>query len=418
MLTETPPRTTPDRPLEVVIAGGGVGALELVLALHQLAGPLVRATLVTPRTELQIPALRTMTTFTHRGSPSVSVWDVVSRSGAKLHRTVVRRVVADRHEVLLGGDCTLSYDALVLAVGARRVPAYGNGVITYGLEREADDLEAALADAVDGRIASIAFVVPPGVAWSLPLYELALMSAHRLHARGAEHVRLVLVSPESAPLALFGPVASAAVRERLDRAGIRLELDAYASSAELGVLELAPGSRSVRADRIIALPCLEGPALRGVPTTPDGFIAIDERGRVAGIPDVWAVGDATSFPVKQGGLACQLADAVAEQLAARAGAAVVPQPYRPILRGRLLTGDGVQTLSTVLTGGDGDGELPSHRLWAPARKVDGRYLSAFLGPTPGFGPHPGHIDVDLPLPAPSNGTPLSLDPYSPLVAHR
>jgi sulfide:quinone oxidoreductase len=399
--------------LEVVIAGGGIGGLELVLALGELAGPLVRTTLVTPRTELQIPALRTMATFTHRGSPSVSVRDVVSRSGAKLRRTVIRRVVADRHEVLLGGGQTLSYDALVLAIGARRVPAYAHGVITYGLEREADDLESALADAVNGLVESIAFVVPPGVAWSLPLYELALMSAHRLHARGAGHVRLVLVSPESAPLAIFGPVASAAVRDRLDGARIGLELDAYASIAEPGVLELAPGKHSVRADRIIALPRLEGPALRELPATPDGFIAIDEQGRVTGMPDVWAVGDATAFPVKQGGLACQLADAVAEQLAARAGAAVVPHPYQPVLRGRLLTGDDAQTMT-----GGGEGGASSQALWEPARKVDGRYLSAFLGPTPGFGPQSGHIDVDISLPARSSGKPLLLDPYSPLAARR
>ena len=53
---------------------------------------------------------------------------------------------------------------------------------------------------------------------------------------------------------------------------------------------------------------------------------------------VFAAGDATTFPIKQGGLAAQQADAVAEMVACAAGADIRPQPFRPILRGTLLTG--------------------------------------------------------------------------------
>jgi sulfide:quinone oxidoreductase len=401
------------RPLQVVIAGGGVGALEAMLALSELAGPLVQTTLVSPRTELTIPALRTIATFTHHDAPRPSLRELVSRTGAKLIPTVVRRVLGDEHEVVLGTERHLPYDALILAVGARPTPAFGRDAITYGLEDEDDDLNAALADAVEGRVESIAFVVPPRVSWTLPLYELALMSAHRLRARGARDVRLSLVTPETAPLALFGSVAARAVRARLTEAGIDLHPDAYASLAGPNLLTVAPDSRTLRADRIIALPVPRGPALRGVPTDEHGFVPIDADGRVRGMSDVWAVGDMTSFPVKQGGLACQLADAVAEQLAARAGGTVVPQPFRPVLRGRLLTGNDAQTMTTSLTGGDGEGEVSPHALWSPALKVDGRYLSALLGAAPGFGPRGAAIDIDIPLPPPSAGAPLTLDPYSP-----
>ena len=86
------------------------------------------------------------------------------------------------------------------------------------------------------------------------------------------------------------------------------------------------------------MPRLVGPSLRGIPAERDGFIHTDPHGRVPGLEDVFAAGDATTFPVKQGGLAAQQADAVAEAIAASVGADIDPQPFRPILRGTLLTG--------------------------------------------------------------------------------
>ena len=62
---------------------------------------------------------------------------------------------------------------------------------------------------------------------------------------------------------------------------------------------------------------------------------MDEHGRVSGIEDVYAAGDATTFPIKQGGLAAQQAVAAAEAIVARHGTDLDPQPFRPVLRGML-----------------------------------------------------------------------------------
>jgi NADH dehydrogenase FAD-containing subunit len=83
------------------------------------------------------------------------------------------------------------------------------------------------------------------------------------------------------------------------------------------------------ADAVISLPRLEGRRIAGIPHDPGGFVAVDEHGRVLGLEDVYAAGDVTSFPVKQRRIAIQQADAVAEALAAAAGAAVEPQPFDP-----------------------------------------------------------------------------------------
>ena len=93
--------------------------------------------------------------------------------------------------------------------------------------------------------------------------------------------------------------------------------------------------------------------------------------------DVYAAGDITTFPVKQGGIAAQQADAAAEAIAAAAGADVDPAPFQPVLRGLLLTGGEPRYLRSELAAGrDLVGE--PEPLWWPPAKIVGRYLAPFL----------------------------------------
>src|SRR5215212_4729348 len=75
-----------------------------------------------------------------------------------------------------------------------------------------------------------------------------------------------------------------------------------------------------------------------LPADADGFVPVDEYGRVTGAGGVYAAGDATTFPLKQGGLATQQADVVADSIAAEIGAIAAAAPFTPVLRGLLLTG--------------------------------------------------------------------------------
>ncbi len=138
---------------------------------------------------------------------------------------------------------------------------------------------------------------------------------------------------------------------------------------------------------------------------------------VDGLHNVYTVGDATDRPIKQGGLACQQADAIAEVLAANAGADVDPQPFRPVLRGRLLTGHHAHY---PMHDGAGDDPAPELRLWSAPHKVNGRYLSPWLAeldgdPEPTPPPDEEHIDVEVPLPTAGEleRDAMRLDPYSP-----
>ena len=143
-------------------------------------------------------------------------------------------------------------------------------------------------------------------------------------------------------------------------------------------MQLDPSGRRLSGVRIVSAPVLEGPDLAGVPADPSGFILADLHGRVPGLAGVYAAGDGASFPIKQGGLAAQQADAVAESIAAAVGAAVSPEPFRPVLRAMLLTGGDTRYLQHAVAGGDGEGVVDTHELWSPAAKLASRYLTPYL----------------------------------------
>jgi sulfide:quinone oxidoreductase len=273
----------------------------------------------------------------------------------------------------------LRYDALLLATGARSVPAYEHA-LTWDDRSGPDHLGGLLRDIEQGYVRRLAFVVPPGPGWPLPAYELTLMTA-RLAWGAQTDPQITLVTPEPGPLAVFGRAATQAVSAELDAAGVGFHGGAYAE-VEKGhaatTIVIHPGMRRFDVDRVVALPRLLGRAPAGVPADDEGFVAVDRHGKVEGLANVWAAGDGIAFPVKFGGLAAAQADAAAEAIARLAGADVTAEPFRPVLRGRLLTGRGERFLHHRAGGGGGDGSAADHALWWPPSKVAGRRLAPYL----------------------------------------
>jgi sulfide:quinone oxidoreductase len=196
---------------------------------------------------------------------------------------------------------------------------------------------------------------------------------------GQDDVDVTVYTPEESPLSIFGSEASASLRADLEEAGVGAETGVVVTEDPAAPARLIaqPGDRRLDSQRVIALPRAVAPGIGGVPVDERGFIRVDGHGRVDGAENVWAAGDATAYPIKQGGLAAQQADAAAEAIAAAAGADVEPQPFRPVLRGVLLTGRGRQWIRRDL-GGDAEGEAERHALWWPPTKVAGRYLAPYL----------------------------------------
>jgi sulfide:quinone oxidoreductase len=271
----------------------------------------------------------------------------------------------------------VEYDALMLALGAKAVPRYSHA-LTIDDRRLDETMHGLIQDVEGGYTKSIAFVSPGRMAWPLPLYELALMTAGRAFDMGVD-VRITVVTPEDTPLAIFGPVASSAVRDLLTRAGIETITSAYAEIPSQGRLVINPGDRRLTVGRVVALPELYGPSLRGIPLGEHGFVRINRHGRVPDAGPVYAAGDAVEFPVKHGGIAAQQADVAAESIAALAGAPVAPGLFRPEIRGMLLTGEKPLYLTAHLTGGHGfSSEVSETPTWSPGVKIAAKYLGPAL----------------------------------------
>src|SRR3954468_24446012 len=147
---------TDSRPTHVVIAGGGVAAVECALALHDLAGDRVRLTIVAPNAEFELRALRTAEPFSRDHVRRHALADLATRVGAELVAAPVTKVHADQHRVVTA-DRTISYDALVVAVGGRHRAAYDRA-LTFTGDAAALDYAGLLADVDEGYTHTIAFV--------------------------------------------------------------------------------------------------------------------------------------------------------------------------------------------------------------------------------------------------------------------
>jgi sulfide:quinone oxidoreductase len=361
----------------VVICGGGVAAVEALLALraHRKVG--VELHLVAPNRELVYQPLAVAAPFGLAETHVMGLVEFASEQGAKLHVDSLAQVYPQERRVRLASGASLSYDALVVAIGARPRD-WLEGALHFGGAQDVAAFRRLLERLESGSQRRVAFVNPPAVTWTLPLYELALLTSSRVADRAIIGARLTLVTPEPDPLPVFGPGASRLLRSLLADRGIALKTGSAAKCIRDGKLELESG-RTLEADQVVTLAQLEGPEVQGLPSDESGFIPVDEHSRVSGVEGVYAAGDVTSFPVKQGGVGTQQADAAAEAIAASLGVPIVPSPVRPILRGMLLTGIAPAFLRARITGSNGGSyETALNPLWWPPSKIAARHLAPYL----------------------------------------
>ena len=371
-------RHRPHERARIRVVGGGVAGIEAVLALADMAPGLAELSLIAPEPDFLYKPLLVEEPFTGEPAGQFSLEPLLAGVGAALIGGTLERVDPDRHRITLEDGSELEYEFLVVCVGGRPRPAYEEAETFWAGSSDLDvDSIVARAEASPGRVLHL--VVPPGTSWPLPLYELALMFRRRATERGADDLRIEVLTPEQGPLMIFGRAASDAVAELLEarRIDVRPETSIFGEEAAPSVPG-GVGERLPTAAPTVALPMIEGPSLAGLPADPHGFIPIDADCKVLGMEDVYAAGDGTTFPVKQGGLATQQADAAAEHIAAQLGAEVEPRGFTPVLRGTLLTGMESLHLRHRISGGGGEGVASAEQLWWPPDKISGRYLSAAL----------------------------------------
>jgi sulfide:quinone oxidoreductase len=373
--------------LRVLVVGGGVAGLEALLALGSLAGDRVVLHLLSPGDWFVYRPLEVREAFDPDAMVRIDWARILTDRRIGHLSDALRTVDVEQHVVTTTGGNTLPYDLLVLTPGARTRPSLA-GAVTIGSPGWTRALGELLGELREGTARHVAFVGPGGLSWTVPLYELAMLTADLVERSDVEpRPQFTLVTSEARPLEVFGPEASATIADMLERRSVRLRTAGVGLTHRSGRLRLDLED-GVPVDRTVALPSLEGPRIAGLRATQDGFLRVDCHGRVDGVDDVYAAGDATAFTIKQGGLAAQQADAVAGHIAARAGAQVQPAPFEPVLRGTLLNGGPPIFLRRDLTAGAPAAEVTAESPWWPAAKIVGRHLAPYLATHIDWGAQP------------------------------
>jgi len=357
-------------PTNVLIAGGGPAALEAALRLHRVGAGHVTTTVLAPEAEFSYRPLSVLDPFAAGGATAYALERIAADAGFTHRHGTLASVDCVAHVARTGDGAEIPYDVLLVAAGAAQERPFSAATVFTGADREVESLHGLVQDVEGGYTRRVAFVVPDGASWPLPLYELALMLAERAYDANVS-LEVHVVTPEGAPLQAFGHVVSREVKRLLEAAGVVLHVGTRAGRVDRGHLRLSSGE-SLEVLRVVTLPRLVGREIAGLPS---GFLVVDDHGRVRGVPDVYAAGDITAFPVKHGGLACRQADAAADHIAARAGAELVPEPFCPVIHGILMS----ERAARFMRGEPGrDSRFAGHPLWWPPTKIAGRELAGYL----------------------------------------
>jgi sulfide:quinone oxidoreductase len=374
--SETPTESHPKK-LRVLIVGGGVAALETILALADLARESTDVTVLAPNAEFVYRPMVVREPFAYGSAPRYPLAPIVADCRATLLRGELEWIDPVAHTIHTRDNESIAYDVLVLALGARIEHRYKHA-LTIDDRDLGETMRGLIQDVEGGYIHKLAFVAAGRMAWPLPLYELALMTAGRAYDMGIE-LQTTIVTPEDSPLAIFGKSASSAVAEMLARASVATINSAYAEVPSSHEVVINPGDQHLEVDRVIALPELFGPAVRGIPLGEHGFIRVDPYCRVPDVEHIYAAGDATDFPIKHGGVGSQQADVAARSIAALAGAPVSPDRFSPMIHGMLLSDGKPAYLTAHLTGGHGfSSEISDTPSSSPPSKIAAKYLAPYL----------------------------------------
>lgn len=366
-------------PLTVVICGGGVAALEALLRLRKLAGDRVVLNLLCPSEELIHRERTVLVPFGLGEAERHAIKPIVEDTGAHWVRDRAAWVDLPARTVHTVGGRHLRYDALLLAPGAREGSPSPH--VSIFSDRTSGQVYRRIIQELDsGATTNVVLIEPSGPSWPLPLYELALLTAKHADDRGLRP-SIEIVTPHPRPLHAFGDQVGTSVEALLREAGIAVHTRTRARVDAPQLLHLEPGHIDLHPDRIVSLPTITGPNLRGIPgDAVDRFIPIDQRCRVRGtVGHIFAAGDATDLPVKNGSLAAQQADTAAAGIAHLAGAGPAPAALRPLLRGTLITGDKPLYLEAFLIAGTGwRAQIHDQPPWRSEQLVVAEELAAYI----------------------------------------
>ncbi|MCL4545766.1 MAG: FAD-dependent oxidoreductase, partial [Chloroflexi bacterium] len=245
---------------------------------------------------------------------------------------VAKRVEADH--------AAYPYDYLIVATGAtmrpEEIPGLGTYAKTIFTPTAMLELQPAFHDlltaAVEGKHQRVLFVVPPNNKCSGPLYEMIMMLDSWLRKHSArEHVDLIWTTYEHSFIQAFGPRLHTTVLGEFTQRKIEGHTDFVVERIEQGKAIYHNGEE-VPFDLLVSFPpYAAATAFPGLPADERGFLQTDQDTRqVRGFPEIYAVGDASDFPVKQAFLAFLQGDVAAERIASLVQGRIPEVTFDPV----------------------------------------------------------------------------------------
>ena len=140
-----PPPDRSSTPARVIVAGGGVAAVETLLALRELAGERVATTVVAPQLTFTSSALAVARVFSRGHLRQVELAEVADEV---VHDSVAE-IDPGAHRIRCAGGDELGYDHLVLAVSGKARSAWRHG-ITFGEDPAEEALHGLLEEVERG----------------------------------------------------------------------------------------------------------------------------------------------------------------------------------------------------------------------------------------------------------------------------
>jgi NADH dehydrogenase FAD-containing subunit len=383
-----------ERP-RITILGAGFAGLETAFLLRMRLRDRADLTLVSQREAF---TFRPNTIYLPFGADPADLVVDMERPFRRRHIDFVEGTVTgidpQAHEVALAGGGRVGYDKLVIATGADMRPGEIPGLAEHAETIWSPDsmlgvrerFERVRDEAREGRRSSVLFLIPPNNKCAGPLYEIVMMFETWLRRQGARaRVDIAWSTFEGSYIQAFGPRLHEVVSEEFARRGIDGFTDEVVTEVGAGEARYADGGTRAF-DHLIAFPpYVSAVRYEALPSDERGFIQTDPATRqVAGVPDVYAPGDAGDFPVKQAFLAFLQADTVAEHIAAQAGVHDFDKPFDPVSMCIMemfdkatfaqvpleLTGDPVHPVA-VRADADGDYKVGTGATWRLGKKMLG-----------------------------------------------
>ncbi|MAG36892.1 MAG: hypothetical protein CL878_11715 [Dehalococcoidia bacterium] len=318
--------TTAQARPKIVVLGGGFGGLESAFYLKMRLHDRADITLVSDQDYF---LFKPNTIYIPFGLDpeklKIPLDGPTRRQGVSFLQTRAQEVDPIAKTVQLDGQ-QLPYDFLIVATGAgmraAEVPGLAEHANTIWTPEDMLRLREAFTGlrtaAQRGEHRQVLFVVPPNNKCSGPLYEMVFMLDTWLRRQGARDlVDITWSTYETGYIQAFGPRLHEVVTGEFERRGISGHTQSVVERLKAGEAVYRDGQRLPFDLAISFPPYVSSTPFPGLPADERGFLQTDlATRRIVGHDDIYAVGDAGDFPVKQAFLAFLQADAASEHVAA------------------------------------------------------------------------------------------------------